>query len=664
MLPTLTVENDEQSAWGPVDGYIAETSAVGTKTDTPILATPRAISVVTREEMEDRGARTVVDAVGYTAGVVSGTYGYDPPFDSIYIRGFPVTANGDFLDGLRQGAGLLSRFRTEVYGLERIDIIKGPAAVLYGQMVPGGLINRISRMPVDRTFHEVQGQAGDPDWLQAAFDFGGRATEDASVLYRFTGVARDADGPRAHTDNNEIYLAPAVTFQNDTTRLTVLANILDAELPSSRVYYQPGGVLTKAPVGTSFNLLDQTQQQIGYRLEHDLNDAVTVRQNLRYGRIDNTSSWLLPTGTERGPYVGVYAISYKEVLDIFQVDTQIQARFAAGPIQHKVLAGLDYTWGSTNYGRAYSTMVAPLNLLDPNAPNVGLIPRPAMTERIRVDQLGLYVQDQMEFGDGWHFTIAGRQDFTGQQQTAPLRDVSAARDERTFTWQAGLLYEFDFGLSPYVSYATSFLPSYNLDQFGALLPSSTGEQYEAGVKYQPRGSRSLFTAAAYQITQSNYAVQDPVNLYYTAVGNVRVRGFEAEALVQLADGLDLTAAYTFTRGEIIGGADAAAIGKTPVNMPENVASLWLKYTVLDGPAKGFGFGAGIRYIGAYWADHLNTYKNSAQFPVDAALYYAKDNWRLALNARNLFDQQEALENEGAWYWQQGRTVIASATYRW
>jgi iron complex outermembrane receptor protein len=661
-LDVLTVEG--QSAWWPVDGYLVRSSAVGTKTDTPILLTPRSVSVVTREEIEDRGAQSVTDAVGYTAGVVSGTYGYDPRFDTIYLRGFPVAASGDYLNGLRQGAGVFANFRTEVYGLERIDIIKGPAAVLYGQMVPGGLIDRLSRMPVDRTFYEAQGQAGDPQWLQAAFDIGGRAGEDAGALFRLTGVARAADGNRPYTDNDEYFLAPAMTFQNDTTRLTVLASVLGTELPSSRLFYETGGVLTKVPLGTSFNTISQTQQQIGYRLEHDLNDMVTLRQNLRYGRIENDSSWLMPTGINSGPYIGVYGTSLRENLSMFVADTQVETRFEAGPVRHKVLAGVDYGWGSTNYGLAYSPLIAPVSLLDPGAPDRGYLPSPALTNRITLDQIGFYLQDQMTFGDGWHFTIAGRQDFTGQSQSAPRLNVSTTLDEQTFTWQAGLLYAFDFGLSPYASYATSFLPSNNLDQFGLLLPSSTGEQYEAGLKYQPPGSRSRFTAAAYQITQSNYAVPDPVGMFYTAVGNVRVRGFEAEAVVQLADGLDLTAAYTFTRGQITGSADPVLMGKTPVNMPENVASLWMKYMVEHGPLAGFGVGAGVRFIGPYWADNLNTTKNPAQFPVDAALYFQKDAWKLALNARNLFNQQEALANEGTLFWQQGRTVIASATYRW
>lgn len=669
-LPTVTVQSEAwqqafERAWGPVPGYIATDSAVGSKTDTPLMQTPRSVSVVTREEMNDRGVQNVVDAVSYTSGVVTGMYGYDPRFDDIYIRGFSVTSRGDYRDGLSQASGNFAYWRTETYGLERIDIIKGPAAALYGQTVPGGLINRISKMPTETAFAEVEVEAGDPQWYQAAFDIGGPATKDGSVLYRVTGLARQADGAMTSTSNDALYLAPAFTFQNDTTRLTLLANILDITLPASTYYYQPDGVLTSIPIGTTYNAIKQTQEQVGYMLEHDFSDVWTGRQNLRYGHIDNHSYWLFPTGTVNGTLVDVYAANYRETYDSLQVDSQIQAKFMTGGIGHKVLAGVDYLWGATSYGAGYGYDVAPINLLTPGADNNAVMPQIDAWTGVSSTQLGLYAQDQMSFGDGWHFTIGVRQDFVDQVVTdETYTGASVSRTDQAFTWQAGLLYEFAAGISPYLSYATSFLPSNNVDANGDLLEPSRGEQYEAGIKFQPKGGRSYFTLAAYQITQTNYAVPDPVSYVYSPVGDIRVRGFEAEALVELGGGFDMTAAYTFTNGTIVSSVDTSTVGNTPVNMPANVASLWLKYVVQDGPWKGAGIGAGIRYVGEYWADNSNTYKNPAQFPVDAALYYDTKNWKFSVNAKNLFNQQEALQNEGYWYWQQGRTVLATAKYRW
>lgn len=662
LLPTVTVEND-QSAWGPVDGYIAQTSAAGTKTDTPLIETPRSISVVTRQEMDDRAAQNVVDAVSYTAGVVTGAYGYDPRFDDIYVRGFSVTSRGDFLNGLSQGSGNFAYWRTEAYGLERIDVIKGPAGVLYGQTVPGGLINRISKMPQETAFAEIEGQMGDPAWYQAAFDIGGKATGDGNVLYRLTGVARAADGPMAYTTNNALYLAPAFTFQGDSTRLTILTNVLDIRLPASTYYYQPNNILTKIPIGTTYNAIQQTQAQAGYILEHDFNDVLSARQNVRYGHIENHSFWLEPTGVQTGPLLDVAAANYRETLNTFQADNTVTAKFATGPVQHKMLGGVDFLLGDTTYWYDMGYNAAPVNLLNPNVPNRAVMPPSTVAYGAGLSQVGIYAQDQMTFGDGWHFTIGGRQDFASTDQSYAGR-TTASRDDSAFTWQVGLLYEFANGVSPYVSYATSFLPSLNVGADMKLLEPSTGEQYEAGIKFQPKGGRSFFTLAAYQITQNNYAVPDPNTFVYSAVGNVRVRGFEAEALVEMAQGLDLTASYTYTQGEILSSLEVGTIGKTPVNMPANVATLWMKYTVPDGAWKGFGVGAGIRYYSGFYSDNYNVYKNPAQFPVDAALYYSKDNWSLQLNAKNLFGQEEALLNEGYWYWQQGRTVLATAKVRW
>ncbi|MEP9349342.1 TonB-dependent siderophore receptor [Xanthobacter sp. KR7-225] len=661
-LPTLTVESGDQSAWGPVQGYIAENSAVGTKTDTPLLVTPRSISVVTRQEMDDRAVQSVVDAVSYTAGVVTGAYGYDPRFDDIYLRGFAVTSGGDFRDGLSQQSGNFAYWRTETEGLERIDVIKGPASVLYGQTVPGGLINRISKMPVDTPFAVVEGEVGAPGWFQTSFDVGGKGKEDGSVLYRVTGVARAAEGTVNYTTNNALYLAPTVTFQNDTTRFTILANILDSRVPSNTAYWQTPNVLTNIPMGTTYNAIQQTQEQIGYRLEHDFNDTITARQNVRYGHIDNHSFWTDATGVVNGPFIEMAAANYVETLDSFQADNQLQIKLATGPVQHKLLAGVDYLWLNSNYGYGEGP-AGPINMFDPNAPNKVVMPTLLAYSGASLSQLGLYLQDQMTFGEGWHFSIGGRQDFASQDQTSS-HVVTATRDDHAFTWQAGLLYEFSAGISPYVSYATSFQPSINVDANGALLEPSSGEQYEAGIKFQPKGGRSYVTLAVYQITQNNYAVPDPNTFVYSPVGDVRVRGFEFEALMQLAQGLDLTAAYTYTNGTILDSLELNTIGNTPVNMPAHVASLWAKYMVPDGPWKGFGVGAGIRYIGEYWSDNTNTYMNPAQFPIDAAIYYEKDNWKFAVNGKNIFGQQQALLNEGYWYWQQGSSVIASARYKW
>ncbi|MGU3497081.1 TonB-dependent siderophore receptor [Xanthobacteraceae bacterium A53D] len=671
LLPTVEVQANVGTAWGPVDGYVPTNSAAGTKTDTPLIETPRAISVVSAEEISDRGAQSVTDAVAYSAGVVTGVYGYEPRFDVIYVRGFATTQLGDYRDGLRQTNGLFAYFRTEPYGLERIDIIKGPASVLYGQTVPGGLVNRVSKLPTEKAFGEAEVQIGSPDWYQAAFDVGGPVTKDGNVLYRVTGVARKADGSVNGSSNDELFLAPTITFRNDTTNLTILGSISQSNVPASNFYLQSGVALppTKIPTSTNLNDIEQTQEQIGYRFEHEFNDTWTVRQNLRYGHIDLEAYYGILTGGFAAPgALARYPFRMKENLDNFNVDNQAEAKFATGPVNHRVLFGLDYLWMNNNQRSGFGSTadMTPLYLFAPFAPMQAALPgnMPNRTSTA-INQLGVYASDQMSFGDGWHFNIGVRQDFSSQEAWGSASPFTNSRDDNAFTWQTGLLYEFSNGVAPYVSYATSFMPSTSLDVNGDLLEPSYGEQYEAGIKFAPKGMNALFTVSAYQITQSNYAQPvPPFNTYSAPVGDIRVRGIEFEAAAQPLAGLEMTAAYTYSKGEITASLVPTNIGNVPVNMPEHTGSIWAKYMFQDPMLKGFGVGAGVRYIGEFYADTSNVYKNPAQTMVDAALYYEKDAWKFQLNAKNLFDEEVALQNEGYWYWTEGRTILLSAKYTW
>lgn len=660
-LPTVTVESGKETAWGPVEGYVATRSAAGTKTDTPILETPRSVDVITRDQMDDRGVENMVDAVRYTAGVTTGAYGYDPRFDQIYIRGFPVNNAGDFRDGLWQGAGSFSYFRTETYGLERVDIIKGPVAALYGQTTPGGLIDRISKMPLDKAFAEVDAQIGNYDRYQAAFDVGAPLTENGSALFRLVGLARDAESQVEGTPNNSLYIAPSLTLRNDTTTLTLLGNVQQVQLPASAVYAQTTtGVNTSIPgTPSNFNLLAQTQAQVGYMLEHEVSDTWKVRQNLRYGYIDTDAYYVY---LYRTPYST--AVSYDEVLNTFTVDNQSEWKFDIGGFRHKVLAGLDYRYLDFQYGMGFAAAPS-YNPLIPNP----VVPTPIIPASsyytTDLSQVGLYAQDQIKFGDGWNLSLGVRNDWASVGQVQDLSGLQVAqRDDSAFTWQSGLLYAFDNGFSPYVSYATSFLPSTNIGPDNQLLEPSYGEQYEAGVKFQPKGQRSFFTVSLYQLTQTNYATLAPSGVFYLPLGDIRVRGIELEALGEILPGLDIIGSYTHSDPVVTSATSYSVVGNAPVVTPDNVASLWLKYTVQDGPLKGLGLGAGVRYIGQTYGNAANTYVNPAQTYVDAAISYEKDNWKFALNATNLAGEEYVINNEGYYYLSEGRTLIANVKYRW
>lgn len=190
---------------------VAKRSSGATKTDTPLIETPRSVSVVTRKEMEQRGAQDIIEAVRYSAGVTTGGYGFDPRFDQIYIRGYGTTTIGDYKDGLRQPYMNYGTFRTDPYSLERVEVIKGPVSVLYGAGTPAGIINKVSKLPTEEKIREVELLYGTQDRAQAAFDFSGPVQEGSNdLLYRVVGLARNGETNFDIADDR-YFLQPSLT---------------------------------------------------------------------------------------------------------------------------------------------------------------------------------------------------------------------------------------------------------------------------------------------------------------------------------------------------------------------------------------------------------------------------------------------------------------------
>ncbi|MDC7788111.1 TonB-dependent siderophore receptor [Rhodoplanes sp. TEM] len=665
-------------------GYIATRSDAGTKTETPIVETPRSISVVTRQELEDRNVQSVPEAVRYTAGVTTGAFGYDPRFDQIYIRGFAATTLGDYRDGLQQYAGSYARFTTEPYGLERIDIVKGPASVLYGQGTPGGLIDRISKLPKSEATHEVVGQLGSFGHLQAAFDVGGPIDADKSFLYRIVGVARTGETNYDIADER-LYLAPSFTWRNDSTSFTVIALADKSETDANvAMINRSGHVTTLRASDPAYDYQKQTQYQIGYKFEHRFDDVWKVRQNLRYSTLDLEGRYLTG-GVTGGGFASSSSTIYRrgtaavvETLDAFQVDNQVQATFATGPLQHTLLMGLDYGTLTSRFGSGTTAANAAyaLNILDPIYGLSG--PTAAITTWTGsdFDQLGAYAQDQIKLGN-WRLSLSGRQDWTNRTQTNLMTGaLTGERDDQAFSYSGGLLYLFDSGFAPYVSYATSFQPTSSLDIDGRVLEPATGKQYEVGVKYQPAGDHLTLTLAGYHLAEQNAAKYAGYNgatglYYYKAIGEIETRGVELEGRLRLENGLEAIAAYTYSDAEIVASATAAEIGKVPAVTPRHVASLWMNYTVPSGPLYGASGGIGIRYIGETFGNNTNTVTNEGYTVVDATLRYdiGKFDRRFAglsvsVNATNIADVQPEICNSGTCYLGQGRKVLANVKYRW
>ncbi len=679
-LAPITVKGAvDEDPTGPVKGYVARSSSTATKTGTPILETQQSISVITRDQIQAQDAETVGQALDYTPGVIGEPGGSDPRFDAPKIRGFD-SRQAQFLNGLRmmRTAGAPA---VDPYLLERIEVLRGPASIMYGQGNPGGMINLISKRPVFERFGEVGLQAGSYDTYGTFFDVGGPVSDGSDFAYRITGLVRAAGAQTDELDNDRYFVAPAVTWQPDEdTKLTILTSVQHdnpsspSGLPSQLTLNATGYKLPRDfYVGDpSFDRSSRTLTNLGYELEHRFNDVWSFRQNLRYSNFDwNYRALGMSTLglAADGRTINRNATFQDELLNTFNVDNNLLAEFDTGDVDHKVLIGLDYRYFSNNVSTQF-WRATPLDAFNPTYGGpISLISRTTdTTVDSDLSQVGIYVQDELAY-ENWRATLGLRQDWASTSGTSFNGISNASRpldkDDQKLTGRAGLGYVFDNGIAPYISYATSFEPV-PVPTSGQLLEPTTGKQLEVGVKYQPEGWDGFFSVAAYDLRQQN--VSNTVALpgggtTIEQIGEVHVKGLELEAVTSLSDGLDLRAAYTYTDAEISGKTDN---GNRHDNLPEHAASLWLDYTVQDGSAlDGFGVGGGVRYVGQRYGDTKNTLDLDAVALLDASIHYQKDGIRASLNLKNIADKEyvATCSSFGCNYGD-GRTVMARLTFAW
>ncbi|MGF6230338.1 iron complex outermembrane receptor protein [Inquilinus ginsengisoli] len=675
-LAPIVVQGSAETPTTEVRGFTATTSASATKTDTPLLETPQSISVITRGQLDARNVQTLQEALAYTPGILTGLYGFSPRLDQFWIRGFDAAYFGIFRDGLRQPTGqVFAGIRTEPYGLAAINVLRGPASANYGLSSPAGLVDLVTKRPPDQPLREAELQFGNHDRYQGQFDVGGPLDEENRFSWRLTGLFRDSDTQMPAVPDDRAYIAPALTWRpNEDTTVTFLgAYQKDKSGGSLFNHYSPAtGLLDIRTADPAWNDLDMESVRAGYQIEHRVDDALTLRQSFRYAHVDANTRYVYITGlSDDGNTVFRRAGQDRESLDTVSVDNQAQLRFDTGPVQHTLLAGLDYTFADTT--NIAGDGAAPD--LDLTTQNYGKqhIDMPAVYARRsqQQDQLGVYLQDQVRLG-GWLLTLSGRHDWVDTSTRERIAGTEQDVSDSAFSGRVGLTYVTDFGLAPYVAYATSFNPNLGTDFRGRAFEPTTAEQIEAGVKYQPEGLSSLITASVFQITQDKGLIADAGNINFKAQrGEIRVRGLELEGLADLGDGLSLQLAYTYLDPEVTEGT-AATQGKDPSGIPNHIVSAWADYRVPDAVVPGLSLGAGLRYIGSSYRDDDNsTGRNEAVTLFDAAIRYdlseiesRLDGVQLAVNATNLFDRDYSTCAQGYCYQGQGQTVIGSIRYRW
>lgn len=697
-LQTITVE---RASDGTI-GIVAKRGMSATKTDTPLLEVPQTVNVVTRKEMDDRGVTDINAIVSYTPGIRVKDQPGGQGMNDTYIRGFYDVNAAYYRDGLRNSFNPYDTV-VEQFALERVDVVKGPSSVLYGRMQPGGLVNMVTKRPTETPVREVQVQYGTYDRKQVGLDFGDALDGDGTLLYRLTGLWRDSGTMVDHSPDNRRYFAPALTWQpDDATSFTVLGSYQKTENGGSSQNFPMANTIFDDPVRIPSNFYggvpgqshyDVANTSLGYEFKHAFDNGWEFKQSARYTHsdVDFSSAFFYdyPAALYNGHYARMMAQERPKTSNSFVIDSNVGGTLDTGPLQHDLLIGVDYGFYSDQETRTNSTNHIVIDVLDPKYGNFDFVYGGAGSDTAgRMSQVGLYAQDQVKF-DNWVLTVGGRYDIAratsndyNSRTISGGPDVVAKQRDNAFTGRVGLGYIFDNGVAPYASYSTSFNPVAGTDFSGSPFEPTTGQQWEAGVKYQPGSWNGFLSAAVFQITQQNVSTADPVNIGYAVQqGGERARGFEFEAKGEIAEGWNLAAGYSYTDTRITKGnkndLGYSKVGKRAEGVPYHQASLWLDYQFQGDALLGLGLGAGARYVGSSLDAH--DYSDGSQVEVagytlfDATLSYdfgAKNpdlkGLNLLVSGTNLTDERYFTPGfmPRTVFFGQRRAVNATLSYKW
>lgn len=680
VLPTVTVRAgaERETATGPVQGYLAKRSATATKTDTPINETPQSVTIIGADQIETLKAQSITDAIAYSVGALRAPY-TERTGDEVTMRGF--VSQTTFRDGTRYQA---NRFdgQQEIYGLERIEVLKGASSVLYGVAEPGGILNTVSKRPTTERLRELNVEFGSFNRKQVSGDFAGALSQDGTWSYRLTGLKRESDTFIDHVPDNRTYIAPALKWQpNASTSVTLLS-----EYQRDHTAYGSDGLPTVGTVLTNINgqiprnrfvgepgydRYDIERHSIGYLLEHAFSDNLKLRHSLRsYHMAQDWASVGVSLGLaddQRTP-LARYGQDRVEKNSMLSSDTSLQYDWQAVGISHKTLVGMDYARIKLSSGR-YERTAAALDLYSPvYGFGVGEAV-PSNGWRSNTKRFGLYLQDQMKIADKWVLLLGGRHDRVRQTECDYFDPSNCYTDNEkssATTGRFGVVYLADNGVAPFASFSQSFEPTTGVDRSGSRFKPTRGEQFELGVRYQPPGTELMLSAAAYELTQSNVLTDDPADSsYQLQQGEVRSRGVELEARGRVGKHLQILAAYTYTDARTTKASELYPdeVGKRSGGVPYNQLSLWTDYDFGGFGLPGLRLGAGARYVDettSPWHD----VRAPAYTVFDAMASYTTGPWRLALNITNLTDKTYVASCPYRCFYGEPRKVIGTVTYRW
>nr|WP_086939678.1 TonB-dependent siderophore receptor [Thaumasiovibrio occultus] len=710
----LVVGVQQESAVGPDFSYLGARSLTATKTDMALNETPRAISVVTREQLDDRASISISDALQYTPSIQSNYYGEDNKQDWFVVRGFQQAGNGLYLDSTRLYSSGFYSWQIDPFALERVEILRGPASVLYGQNPPGGVINLVSkRAQFDGDSGQVSLQGGSYDRLQASADINTEISDN--VAFRLVMLARENGTRVDDVEAKRWLIAPSLAWQvSDATEVVFLASYQNDDSDPYLQFLPMEGTLTDNPNGKindstaignpDWETFEREQLSLGYELSHQFNNQLSFAQSARYSQMDITlrqiyslgyaadhpqfGPLLDPTGQRQTVLRGVSTEEGDSTA--FNIDNRLVLTFDTGSVGHTFLAGIDYQQiDITSRDYAADPLVADgdtllptpfgfsipnptFNVFNPSYSNNVVLLDPntlqpvtdadLQTTKIENRQLGFYLQDQVRIGERWVLQAGVRYDDTSNERRNSTTGDAWTAEYEEWTTSAGLAYVSAQGFTPYISYAQSFEPIITTQTADQPSEPERGESVEVGVKYQPARFDGYFNVAAYDMTKENLG--QLVGNEFVQIGEVTNRGLEFEAVANITPALTVIGNLALVDSEITANSNAALVGKRPAQIADSLASAWATYRFFGGALDGLSIGGGVRYTGDTYGDNLEMNQVPSYTLYDATISYRMDNYKVQLVAKNLLDEEYvATCNYYCWYGDR-QNVMLNVSYDW
>jgi len=654
-LDAISVTSDYESATGPVDGYRATRSSSATKTDTAIRDIPQSISVIPVSVLNDLGSISVERALDFAGGVSKQNNFGGLTLYEYSVRGF--TTSEFYKDGFSANRGYPST--PDVVSIERIEVLKGPAASLYGRGDPGGTVNIVTKKPRPEAFATLHTSAGSWDRYRTALDVNTPLDEDGNVLSRVNLAVEDGQSFRDHVDRERVFVAPSFSWQlNPDTTLLVESEFVRHRSTFDRGIVAPNNVWSGVSRSTFLGEpndgdIDNHNNLLQAALEHHLNDAWKLRLASHYkqGKLWGFASEARALNADGHTVNRRYRERDNDWHDSI---TQLELRglFDTGPWQHELLIGSEYE----NYRKneRVTTIAGSPYAVDIDQPVYGQ-PKPGGARSgtdffEHVESRALNLQDQILFTDTLRGMLGARLERFEQGIDDHTRNTTNRQQHDALTQRAGLLYQLTPEIGLFANASTSFKPNNGLDAAGRSFDPEEGVGYEIGIKSELFDDRLSSTLAAFHIEKKNVLALDPGTDTSRAMGKARSQGFDLQVAGQVTDAVRVIGAFAYIDAEVTEGDKVIPTGSRILGVAKHSGSLLGVYAFQDGRLRGSDLGAAFTYVGDRSGEAGSDFELPAYHTVDLLAHYkASDNVTVGLNLNNVFDEKY-FERSYSNYW--------------